>query len=260
MADRAGRTRRRRGMGLIIGASITVLGLVAAFFIVDSGVRSYAEGLIKQEISDNLPETVTGDVRVSISGISVIAQYLSGSFDRVALTAPELVVDGVPASVQVVATQVPVDQDKPVGDVRGIVDLDQAALNALLSSSQTADAPDAKLVLGDGEVGYTGSLSLLGFPIGYEATATPTAVADSLLFTPSSAKLTGGGGNLDAGELLSLIVGQQPIRVCVAQYLPEGVTLAGVNVTPERARITLESSSMLLNRKSLTTVGTCTDG
>jgi len=33
-----------------------------------------------------------------------------------------------------------------------------------------------------------------------------------------------------------------------------------VNVTPERARITLESSSLLLTRKSLTTLGNCTAG
>jgi hypothetical protein len=260
MAKREARTHRRRGMGLIIGASLTVLGLVAAFYIVDAGARSYAEGIIKQEISDNLPDTVTGDISVSVGGMSVIAQYLSGSFDRVALTAPALVIDGVAASVHVVATRVPVDQNKPVGNVRGIVNLDQTALNDLLRRSQAADAPDATLVLGDGEVRYSGSISVLGFPIGYEATAAPTAVAGSLLFTPSSAKLTGGGGTLDAGRLLSLIAGQQPIRACVARYLPEGVTLTGVKVTPDRAQITLESSSLLLNRTSLTTVGTCTAG
>lgn len=258
MADRAARTRRRRGMSVIVIGSLTVLGLIAAFFIVDAGARSYAEGRVKQEIADNLPDTVTGDVSVSIGGISVIAQYLSGSFDRVALTAPALSVDGVAASVRVVATQVPVDQGKPVGDVRGVVDLDQASLNTLLRSSLAADAPDAKLVLGDGVVRYAGSVSVLGFPIGYEATATPTAVADSLLFAPTSAKVTTGSGSIDAGELLPLIVGQKPVRVCVAKYLPEGVSLAGVNVTPERARITLESSSLLLTRKSLTTLGTCT--
>ncbi|TFC14692.1 DUF2993 domain-containing protein [Cryobacterium algoritolerans] len=260
MADRAARTRRRRGMSAIVIASLTVLGLIAAFFIVDAGARSYAEGRVKQEIADNLPDTVTGDVSVSIGGISVIAQYLSGSFERVALTAPALSVDGVAASVRVVATQVPIDKGKPVGDVRGVVDLDQSALNTLLRSSLAADAPDAKLALGSGEVHYAGSLSVLGFPIGYEAIATPTAVGDSLLFAPKSAKVTTGSGSIDAVEILPLIVGQKPVRVCVAKYLPEGVSLAGVNVTPERARITLESSSLLLTRKSLTTLGNCTAG
>ena len=257
---RGAATRRRRGLSGFILATIVVFGLVAAFFIADAGVRNYAENQAKAEIAAHLPDSVTGDVSVSIGGLSVIAQYLMGSFDRVTLVAPALTVNGVPASVHLVATDVPIDQTKQVGDVRGTVDLDQAALNTLLAAALPTGAPAADLVLGDGTVQYAGSVSVFGLNIGYQATATPTAAADSLLFTPSSAQITTGAGSIDATAILPLVLGQQPVRVCVAGYLPEGVNLAGVEVTPGRARITLESSTLMLTAQSLTTLGTCSAG
>lgn len=255
--DASARRTRRRGFGALVVTSLSVLGLVAAFFFVDAGVRGYAERQVKQEIAANLPETVTGDVSVSIGGLSVIWQYLGGRFDRVDLRSSALSVQGVPASVHVVATDVPLDRSRPVGDVRGIVDLGPAALNTLLSNSLPSDVPDAGLKLGPGEVSYTGSVELLGFPIGYRATATPTVDAGSVLLTPSGARITSGAGGFDAGNLLSLVMGEEPIRVCVASYLPDGVTLSGVTVTPERARLTLQSSTLTLSRESLTTLGSC---
>jgi hypothetical protein len=255
MVDKAARKRRRRGMGAFVMTALIVLGLVVAFFLVDAGLRSYAERQVKQEISANLPKTVTGDVSVSIGGLSVIVQYLTGNFDRVDLRSAALSVDGVPASVHIVATDVPLDKTRTVGAVRGLVDLDQKALATLLGDS----LPNAELTLGTGKVNYTGTVDVFGFPIGYQATAVPTAEADSLLLTPSSARITSGAGSIDAGSLLSLLLGKEPIRVCVAQYLPAGVTLSGVDVTPDRARITLASTTLKLTRESLTTLGSCSN-
>ncbi|TFC42516.1 DUF2993 domain-containing protein [Cryobacterium sp. TMT1-21] len=255
--DASARRTRRRGLGAQIVVGLSLLGLVAAFFFVDAGMRGYAERQVKQEIASNLPKTVTGDVSVSIGGLSVIWQYLAGSFDRVDLKSSALSVDGVPASVHVVATDVPLDRSRPVGDVRGIVDLGPAALNTLLSDSLLSGAADAGLELGQDEVSYTGSIDLLGFPIDYRATASPTVDAGSVLLRPTGARITSGAGGFDVGDLLSQVMGEKPVRICVASYLPDGVTLSGVTVTPERARLTLQSSSLTLNRASLTTLGSC---
>ena len=255
--DASARKPRRRTLGALVVAGLVVVGLVAAYFVLDGGLRSYAENQIEQEIASNLPDTVTGDVAVSVGGFSVIAQYLGGSFDRVALEAGALSVDGVPASVHVVATDVPLDQSQPVGDLRGIVDLEPDAINALLSRSLPSDAPDASVELGQDEISYSGSARVLGLPIGYRASATPSVDADALMLTPSGASVTSSEGSIDAGNLLTLVLGEEPLRICVAQYLPEGITLAGVNVTPERARLTLESSTLTLSRQALTTLGSC---
>lgn len=250
--------RGRRGISVIVIASLTLIALIVAYFIVDFRLRAYAEGRVEKEIASNLPDTVTGDVAVSIGGMSVIAQYLLGSFDRVELKGPGLVVNGVPASVQVVATDVPVDRSKPVGAVRAAVDLSQKSLNALLKAAGTAG--DAELQLGDGDVSYAGTYPVLGVALDYTAIATPKATADRIVFSPTSAKVTTDAGALDVSGIVKLILSKKPITVCVAQYVPEGVDLTGVNVTRERARLTLASNTLMLSKQSLTTLGSCSAG
>lgn len=250
---------KRRGIGALVITAVLVVGLVVAFFIVDSGLRALAEGRVKTEITANLPDGATGDVDVSIGGASVIAQYLAGSFDRVELDAPEFAVDGVPAAVHIVAEGVPVDyQSTPVGAVTGSIDFEEEALTALLRSG--GNAGDAELTLGSGEVSYSGTFAIFGLELGYRATATPSTSADSLLFTPTDAELTTGAGSVDLTSVLPLILGQKPLAICVAEFLPQGVELTGVNVTPERARIKLESSTLMLTRQSLTILGSCSAG
>jgi hypothetical protein len=253
--------RRRPGLRLLV-ATVAAIALVGVFVAVDAGLRAYAQNRVADEIDAGLPENVTGDVDVAIGGTSVIFQYLTGSFERVTLTAPALTVDGVPAAVSIVATGVPTDTSKPIGHVDGAIDLDQAALNALLQTALIeADAApaarDAEVTLGTNEVTYTGELSMFGLTVGYQATAVPTVTADSLVLTPTDARVTSGAGSLDVSRLVDLVLGDEPISVCIAGYLPQGVTLNDVQTTPERARITLESSTLTLTERSLTTLGAC---
>ena len=241
---------------------LALIVLVGVFFAVDAGLRGYAQNRIAGEIDAGLPAGVTGDVDVAIGGTSVIVQYLTGSFERVELTAPALSVNDVPASVSIVATGVPTDTSAPIGHVDGTIDLDQAALNSLLQTALAeADADraaqGAELTLGTNEITYTGELSVFGLSIGYQATATPSVTDDSLVLTPTDAQVTSGAGSLDVSRLVDLALGSTPISLCVAGYLPQGVTLSDVQTTPERARITLESSTLTLTEQSLTTLGSC---
>lgn len=256
---------RRRGRGLLI-TGVVVVALVGVVVVADAALRSYAQNRVQAEIIERLPANVTGDVTVAIGGFSVIAQYLTGSFDQVELTAPELTIDGATTAVKIRATGVPVDTTEPIGHVDGTIDLGEAALNTLMQASQGGDSGDSdgpiragatELKLGAARVTYAGSVSVFGFQLGYQATAAPTTTADSLVLTATGAELSSGAGSLDASGLLKLILGEKPLTICVAQYLPQGVNLTSVDVTPERARITLESSTLTLNEQSLSTLGTC---
>ena len=249
------RTKRRGLVPLIIVGVLAVL-LVVAFFLVDSGVRAFAQDRAEAEISNRMPASVTGDVNVTIGGTSVIAQFIAGSFDQIELTAPKLTVDGVPASVHVIARDVSTNTAKAIGSLTATLDLDAAALNQLVQASGTAPA-DAVLTLGDGDVDYTASVQLFKFIVGYSATATASVAGDSLIFTPTDVTVTSGVGDIDATPLVNLIRGQAPIGVCVAGYLPQGVQLSDVDISPERARVTLESSTLMLTAQSLTTLGSC---
>jgi hypothetical protein len=87
--------------------------------------------------------------------------------------------------------------------------------------------------------------------------ATPTTTADSLVLTPTDAELTTPAGSLELGGLLPLILGQPALTVCLVDSLPEGMAVTGVDVTPERARLSLDASSFLLTEESLSSRGTC---
>ncbi|MDJ0349482.1 DUF2993 domain-containing protein [Cryobacterium sp. PH29-G1] len=249
------KTKRRGLVPLIIVGSLAVL-LVVAYFLIDSAVRAIAEDRAETEISDRMPASVTGDITVAIGGTSVIAQFIVGSFDEIELSAPNLTVDGVPASVHVVAHDVSTNTAKAIGSLSATVDFDQDALNQLVQASGTAPA-DAVLTLGDGDVAYTASVKLFEFTVGYSATATASAAGDTLSFAPTEVTVTSGVGDIDATPLVNLILQKAPIGVCVASYLPEGVELNGVDISPERARVKLESSSLRLTAQSLTTLGSC---
>lgn len=249
------KTKRRGLVPLSIIGVLAVL-LVGAYFLIDSGVRSFAQDRAETEISKRMPASVTGDVTVAIGGTSVIAQFIAGSFDEIELTAPKLTVDGIPASVHVVAHKVSTNTAKAIGSVTATVDFDQEALNQLVRASSTAPA-DAVMTLGDGTVDYTGTVKLFKFNVGYTATATASAAGNKVNFTPTKATVTSGVGDVDATPLVKLILQQAPIGICVASYLPEGVDLSGVEISPKRARATLESSTLMLTAQSLTTLGTC---
>lgn len=246
---------RRRGIGIFIVVAVIIGGLVGAYFIVDSILRGVAETAAKQQISSNLPDGVSGDVDVSIGGFSVIGQFLAGSFEQVELTAPELTASGVTARVHVVATSVPTNTAKAIGNVKGTIETGPASINALLTAQGVPDS--AELTFGDGQVTYSGEIDVLGIPVGYLATATPTAAGDSVVFTPVAAEITTGLGSLDLSGVLERILSENPPTLCVAQYLPQGVELTGLDVTPERMRVTLQSDSLMLNESSLSTFGTC---
>lgn len=245
--------RRRTKVLLIAGGS--VVALFVLFVIADVAIRSYAENRIAQEVQTNLPDNVTGDVTATIGGVSVLGQFLVGRFDEVTLDAPKLTVDGATGAVHIVATGVPTNTQKTVGHITGTVDLDQKALNTLLKANGAA--PNAELELRDKDVSYSDSIDVLGLSVGYRATATPSAVGSYLVLTPTSVEITSSVGDLDLTGLVQQILGQQPVSICVASYLPEGLALTGVDVTPERLRVTVESGSLPLTEESLTTMGTC---
>ncbi len=247
-----------RRIRVLIVVVLSVLALVVIFFIADAIARTYAENRVKQEITSSLPEGVTGTINVAIGGFSVIGQFLAGNFERVQLTSSNLTVSEATAVVDIVATDVPTNTAKQIGSVTGTIDLDQKSLNVLLSKA--VSVPDATVELRQGDVKYTGSIQVLGASVGYTATAIPQAAGDTLYLTPTSAELTSALGALDVSGVINLILGQQPVAICVADYLPKGVAVTGVDVTPERLRITLASNTLSLSPDALNAVGSCPAG
>ena len=248
--------RKHSGISVLVIAGLAVLGLVAVYFVSDFVLRGYAERRIRQEIQNSLPSAVSGDINVAIGGISVIQQYLSGTFERIDVGGDSLRVLGEPLSVHLVAQDVPVDRSKPVGRVHGTLDFTGNTLEALLPAS----AKGAQLTFGADTVTYTGSIAVLGLPIDYQATATPSVTADSIVLTPTSAEVGTSVGSLDVGGIVRRILGEQPLRLCVGDHLPKGVELTSVKAQPGRAHLTFAANGLRLDEASLNRTGSCSSG
>ncbi|QIS41613.1 DUF2993 domain-containing protein [Clavibacter capsici] len=252
--------RRRRGprggtvfIWLLVLAVIGV-GLAFGLRIVDQTVRGVAEDQAEKQIADQLPGQVTGRVDVSIEGDWVIPQLIRGTLDRVVLDGQNLQADGTPFQAHIVATDVPTDQERTVGDVVATVSMDQDPASALLA--KTAGTPP-DLRFGDGTLGYSGSTRILGLTLGYTVAAEPVLRdASTVVITPAEVELQAGSLTVD---LAQTIQGIRDITypVCVAQYLPAGVAVQDVTIADGRASMTVASSSLELTRDSLGVTGSC---
>jgi hypothetical protein len=244
------RRPRRRGRGIVITLVVVVV-LAALVVVADIVLRSYAEDRAAAEISSNLPDRVEGGIDVEIGGFSFLQQYLSGTFDRVTLDAPDLSVDGVPVGAHVVAAGVPSDLTAPVDAVSAQLTLDQDAVNSVIEVPGSAT-----LTLGDQSVGYDGSISFLGLDLDYLVTAAVSVSADSVVLSPRTATLTSGSTEFDASGVLDAVL-DESIPLCVANYLPQGVELKELAVAPGSATVTLGAQGLVLDEAGLRTVGTC---
>lgn len=232
---------------------VIVVALGALLVIADVVVRNIAQERFSEQIRSNLPEGVDGEVDVTIGGFSVIAQYLAGSMDRVELSAPELTVNGAPIAVDVVGEGVPVDLASPVRSMSAVIEADQDAINRLIV------IPDVEgdLTLGEGVVGYADAIDVFGLRLGYSVTARPTAAGDTVLLQPENVQVDAGGGGIDVSGLADRLLGDDPISVCVAQYLPEGVMVNGIEIAAGTASVRLEAQGIMLDEASLARTGSC---
>jgi hypothetical protein len=243
--------RRRRRTVVVVVALVVVVVLAVAVVVADVSLRAYAEDRASAEIASSLPDTVEGDIDVTIGGFSFLQQYLSGRFDRVVLDAPDLSVDGVPVDAHVVASGVPSDLHKPVDEVSARLTLSEDAVNSVVEVPGSAT-----LALGDQTVGYDGSISFLGLSLDYLVTAAVSVTADSVVLAPQKATLTAGSNVIDASDALDAVLDQK-IPLCIADHLPLGVELTKLTVAPGSATVRLGASGFMTDEIALGTTGSC---
>jgi hypothetical protein len=238
--------RRRTSAGgralIVVGMLIVIV--VGLLVLVETVGRGIAERNVAASIEQGMPEGVEGEVDVRIHGVSALWQVLSGSMDEIVATAQALDVYGVPVDVTVTANGVPLAQGERV---------DEAAVDAIAESQGVPGG----LELGDGTVAYSDEVEFLGIPIGFTITAEPEAAGDRVLLTPIGADIQAGGSTIDASGLVDRLVGGEPLPICVADRLPEGVEVTGIDVSPDGATVRLEATGLPLVEDTLATTGTC---
>ena len=248
------RSAGRRWLTALIVLVVAAGVVIAGAFLAESVARGFTEDAVKAAVEANMPSNVDGTVDVDIAGEWVILQILSGQMDEITISSDDLAVDGIPVdNVTVTASGVPIDLKSPVDGLTATAALDQAALNELL----TLPGNDPELVLGDGDVTYEDSATVFGFEVGYRVTATLVPDGTDVLLTPESAELTSSIGSVDASRVLDLIVGDEPVRVCAADKLPEGVTISGISIVEGTGALSLSASDFTLSGQALRARGEC---
>lgn len=248
--------KRKRVRGWIVTLVILLIAaglVIGGLFLAESVTKGIATDAIAVAVETSLPASVDADVDVDIAGDWVLFQIFTGRLDRVTLTSDDAMVDGSPANFQLIATDVPLDLKQPVGNVDATVSLGPGSINELL----TLPGNDPEVALGDDTVSYADSASVLGFTLGYLVNATLSPNGTDVLATPVAATVTSDVGSLDVSGVIERILGAQPVRICLADRLPVGVTVSGIDLAPETATLSLTARDFTLNGESLRKRGTC---
>ncbi|MFE5672527.1 DUF2993 domain-containing protein [Agromyces sp. NPDC056523] len=253
--DEAGGPRRRTSAGTraLIVVVVLLVVVVGLLVVVETVGRGIAERNIAESIEQDLPEGVEGDVDVQIHGISALWQVLRGSMDEIVATAPELDVSGVTVDATVTAYGVPLAEGGSVERAEAVASIDEAAVDAIAESQGVPGG----LELGDGTVAYSDEIAVLGIPIGFTITAEPEAAGDRVLLTPVGADVQAGGGSIDVSGLVDRLLGGDPLPICVADRLPEGVEVTGIEVSSDGVTVRAEASDLPLVEETLATTGSC---
>lgn len=248
------RSAGRRWLTALTVLVVATLVVVGGAFLAESVARGFTEDAVTAAVEANLPSNVEGTVDVDIAGDWVILQILSGRMDEITISSDDITFDGIPVDfLTVTASGVPIDLKSPVSSLAATVELDQAGLNELL----TLPGNDPELVLGEGDVTYEDSATVLGFDVGYRVTATLAPDGTDVLLSPEAAELTSSIGSIDASRVLDLIVGDEPVRVCAADKLPLGVTISRIAVLEGVGTLSLAASDFTLSGKDLRAKGEC---
>lgn len=249
--------KRRRVWPWLVALVIVVVLAVVAWFVAEAVARDLVERTIKTEIANRLALPAGHEVDVDVPG-AVIPQLLGGSLDEVTISSEDVPVGNFEGDVTVTATEVPIHQGVDMGGATATVALDQAQLRSLLS---TVDGFPAETVgLDAPNVTMSTELQFFGIAVPIGVSLAPSVSGGALVLTPASFEVA--GAEIDAeqlreqfGELAGLVV--RDYTVCLAQYLPAGVTLTDVTVDGSTLVAEADVDGAIVTDPALQANGTC---
>lgn len=256
-AEQAPRKKRRGLVAILVLVGIVVvLGIVAV--IAESIARQQASALIADQVRSTLQLEADHPVDVTIDGVSVLWQALSGRIDKVTVDAADVSFGELVGDLTLIAEGTPIDTAQPADSVQAVyrvAEADVAALAGFLAGSVVNDVQ-----LDEREIRFQTAFSFFGVDFSVGLGVTPSAQDGQLAFTPSSVVL--GDERLDAADLqqqFGPIV--EPLLTsrlfCVAQYLPQALALTAVQVGDEQLVVVFSAENVALGGPEFSTLGTC---
>lgn len=249
--------RKRSPWPWIISAAIVVLLILAAWFAGEWLARNIVERSIRAQLTETVGIPADQDVDVTVTG-AVLPQLITGTLDEVSISSQDVALGSLTGDISVQMTGVPVRGDRPAEGGSATITLDEQQLQALTA---TVDGfPADTVVLKEPNVTMSIDVSMFGlsFPIGVGLT--PGAKDGDLVLSP--AVLTLGGADVSVDELRSrfgaaadTVLREWP--VCIAGYIPAGVTLEQVHVSGATLIAEFSINGGIVNDPALQANGTC---
>ncbi|MGJ0387833.1 LmeA family phospholipid-binding protein [Microbacterium sp. CGR1] len=244
--------RRKRWPWVLLIVVVVLAALAVAAELV---VRSILPGVVRGIVIDQLDLPADQELDVAADGI-LIPQLIGGTLDTLHLSTDSVTLQGITGAVDVTATGVPL-RGGDLSGATGTIRIDESQFTTLLAGTDlpvdtvTFEAPNATAA---------GTVTVLGIAIPVSLTVTPGIAEGDLELTPVG--LTIGGLEVDAdqvgsslGSLGSRLTETQ--RVCIADQLPAGITLTGLEIVGTEAVIDVDVDGAIATDATLLDKGVC---
>lgn len=253
-----GAAPRRRHPGRWIAAIVVLLVLLGIAVVAAEWLaREVTTNSIRSAVVSELGLPADQEVEVDLPGV-VLLQLAKGTLDEVTITSDDVTLGAMTGDMTVHATGLPVRGDDAFSSASASIVLDEAQLRTLLGTVE--GFPAESVALEDPDVTMTYPLQVLGVEVPITVALTPGAADGDLVLTPSAFRL--GDAEISADDLRSrfggiaqTVLGDWP--VCIAQYLPAGVTLTGVEVSGNMLVGTVAVDGRIAVDPELQENGTC---
>ncbi|MBN9178412.1 MAG: DUF2993 domain-containing protein [Microbacterium sp.] len=250
------RHRARRWPWLVALVAVAALA-VGAWFAGEYIARGIVERTVRDQVQKELSLPADQQIDVDIPG-PILPQLVSGTLGEITLASRDVPLGQLAGDVVVRASGVPIRGDGPAQDASASITLDAAQVQALLATVE--DFPASTVTLAEPDIRVAMELRLFALTVPVGVGLTPSATAGQLVLTPTT--LTVADAQISAQALLDQFgaVASTVVRdwdVCVAQYLPAGMTLTDVRVEGDHVVADFAIDGDIIHDRSLQQKGTC---
>jgi hypothetical protein len=257
-ADERAPKKRHRGRTAIIVVAIIVVLLIVAGFVLDGVARSYAAGIVRDEVRTGLSIPAAQPVDVTVGGASVLLQLAAGKLQQVDVDLPQLAIGDLTGAATLRGTGVPITQGKPIDRASLGFSTDESGLQKLLKG--LSGVPVTSVTIGSGAVILGAKFTIFGIALPVKIATTPSAIDGELALTPKYAVINGAKVSVKdlasvAGGALADVVKTQ--KICVASLLPVAFHLDQIAIHGSTVRLAVSAKSVVLDDSLLSTKGTC---
>ena len=251
--------RRRRAWPWLVAFAIVVGLAVVAWFAGEAIAKDIVTKTIREQVVTQLSLPADQEMQVDVAS-PVIPQLITGTLSEVTITSEDVPMESFVGDVTVHAEDIPIRGGGEMGSGTATVVLTEEQVRTLMA---TVDGfPVESLGLEAPDITMSTELSVFGVSIPVAAALTPSAVGGDLVLTPASLQLA--GAEIDAQDLRDRFgrLSETVLRdwtVCIAQYIPAGLTLTAVSVDGEQVVAEFDIDGAIISDPSLQENGTCQD-